>query len=711
MVRKLLHKGLFSAALDNLQQRAAAFSGENFAERIEACRTEFRYMSDFMLQGYRDERRETLFADLQHRLISIDYDIRVRSTLLENPYVKSWAKRLATSDTSPEALQSLLLATENDATTHYDAISLAFMALFTSYHWRTQQAEEWAMFLAAPGTSYIVAATLTSAIATSLMQNFSRQKALCLAMIYKNSNNEAVRQRALTGCILGLSYARIEAIGNGIAPEEETGSILDMLFQDAGTSTAVIELYMQMARCANAKSDATEINNNIMPTLLKNQPFRVTREGIVERDEEAEERKDPDSTYKGLDAMEEGVKKMLDMQKHGADIFFGGFKQMKRYPFFYKLTNWFMPFYSAHPDLAKEMEKIGHSEFVEKVTKRGPFCDSDKYSFTIAMASVISSLPEKVQKMMEAGEVGPIGMAKEGDENTSPSLLRLQYLQDMYRFHELNPMAPSLRNPFATIGEYDVWQTVCHHFSAAEIYDVCKYIMRHEPGQRQYEIIEKMLECIDDKNCVEYLQCYGDIMLARQDYAKAMEYYEKCMVHNVNNPVAMRGIARSCYATGEYEKAAFYFDALHTLYPKRNSYLLNYIMAMVRKGKAGDILNELYRLEYENPEDDTIRNTLGWTLLYDGKAEKALATYLRFSMDKVSADYSIALNYAYAHIANGKTKEAVDALCAYRQQHNGNNQFHEMILESMTEDAELLSLYNIGRTECIIIADCIAKKS
>lgn len=707
MVRNLLHNGNVGEALQQLERRAEGFIGEGFSDRIENCRTEYRYMSDFMMKGYCDPRRNELFAELMRRILEIDYDLRVRETLWENPYTKTWTRRMLTSDTSAETLQGMLRATAADATAHYDALSLAFMSLLTSYHWRSRQADSWAAFFASPTTSVIDATTLTSAIMLSAMQQFSLHKCMCLAQTYHLCTCEEIRQRALTGCLLSLVCAGQQTEQY----REETATVLSYLLADEDSCRAALELQMQMSRCAKAESDATAIKRDIMPTLLRNQPFRVTREGIVERNEEAEERLNPGSTYKGIEEMEEGIKKMLKMQEQGADIFFSGFKQMKRYPFFYKLTNWFMPFYMEHPDIARETAKLNNSEFVERVTKRGPFCDSDKYSFLIAIAGVMDGLPEKIRSMMEGGELGPIGMPKDDDSVRKASFLRLQYLQDLYRFYELNPLASSLQNPFSLLHSYPVWTLTAGFLSSEQQRDACNYIMRHDPDEVQLEAFRTIANSIADKSSDSYLLCMAEYHMKQKDYAAAIASYEDCMKCSPSNPIAMRGIARACYATGEYKKAAFYFDALHTLFPKRQSHLLNYAMAMVRDGKAEDILNDLYRLEYENPDDVTIRNTLGWALLYAGKAEQALQQYRRLadSAAKDSAvpqDFSIVLNHAYALLFTGSISEATDLLRSYASRYpSTDTPFRIHLLTSMQEDSDLLALYSFGRAEQVIISE------
>ena len=133
---------MITQTINDLQTRAQAYPTENFNDRIEAIATEFRYMSDFMMRNGNDPGRHELYAELKARLRHIAYDLDVRSTLMEQPYIKAWHRQLLNGDTSAETLQSALLA---DATPerHHESLYLAFMALLTSYHWGRQQQEEW----------------------------------------------------------------------------------------------------------------------------------------------------------------------------------------------------------------------------------------------------------------------------------------------------------------------------------------------------------------------------------------------------------------------------------------------------------------------------------------------------------------------------------------------------------------------------------------
>lgn len=107
----------------------------------------------------------------------------------------------------------------------------------------------------------------------------------------------------------------------------------------------------------------------------------------------------------------------MNMQKAGSDIYFGGFSQMKRFPFFYKAANWFCPFYIENPEISSSIDKMENTSLVSNILENGPFCDSDKYSFTLAVSSVIAHLPENIKEMLNTKEAIMPAMGMEERKN------------------------------------------------------------------------------------------------------------------------------------------------------------------------------------------------------------------------------------------------------------------------------------------------------
>ena len=645
MVLELINNGRINDAIAQLKEWAMKYPGEGFSDRLEAVATDFRYMSDFMLQGMKDEHRGELFAAMQQKLHDIDYDLEVRRTIWERPEVATYKKIFTHPDCSAEMLQDILLD-KTDAKEHFIRLTNTFMVLYASLHWKDSEATEWATFLCNDNVSPIDAATLVSAITLNILEHRNAPKVRCLKDVYKNSTSELVRQRALVGLVM---------IG-----EEPS-----------------IETHIQMVACANADKDSNEIRQNIMPNIIKNQPLKMVN-GQWKIDDEDDLNKgeyDPDADKReeeSIEAMEESVKQMLKMQKKGSDIFFEGFSQMKRFPFFNKMVNWFIPYYPEHPDIETTMKNIGNSSFVDVVMKRGPFCESDKYSFIIAISSVLQQLPENVRKMMESGDMGPIGMRGKDADLNDPAFIRLQYLQDLYRFMRLNNIGKMMYNPFNNLD---------------------KILERFIRNATQQENTLRINTEHNNKENTEYTTLYtyyANWKLKEREYNTALKYYTICLKQRPQSPSIMRGLARAYYCVGDYEKSASYFDALITINPENLNNHLNYAKAMAKAGKVEKILNALYKLEFENPENEVIQDTLGWALLYAGKAAEAE----QYCHDVIA--------HAYALIINNKAKDAIELLKGYTA---------EQVEENMKADAQLLHQYGIGEAEKAIILSAIQQSN
>lgn len=678
----LIDNGQITEAINEIAQTAARYTDENFSERLAALRVEFDLMREFFAKGVNDPKRGEMFRILKGKLQNIDYDVQVRRDLREMPLIKPWMNSIRQMDTTFNAL----LSANADQ---------AFYAVLTSYHWRNDDVEDWVKAYTETEKPATIHYVLLSALTLSAMQHFSKQKALCLARIYNHSKDEMTRQRAFVGCLLALTMDR------DMVYNKKRKEVLDELFSTEESIKALIELQMQLIKCTQADTDATKINETLMPEIMKNQPFIITRNGIVEKNEDEDKASLDDKgkdSYEAaedkIEAMEHNIRKVQQMHQQGSDIFFGGFKQMKRYPFFYKTSNWFAPFNINHPDLADVMKKLSSSKFLERVLEKGPFCESDKYSFVFAMSDVIGQFSEKVRTLMEEGEMGPIGMHDDISELKDPAYIRRQYLQDLFRFYSINSLGQALSNPFKEAEDFEAWMISLSYISTQQLMEIGKYLIK----KKYFRVLEDVINCYPDQDAVDLDFLSGELLLNEEVYGEAVDYYNSYLQEHPNHQASLRGMAKAYYSSGDYGKASFYYDALRTLQPDRISYALNYSMAMVKDGKAGDVLNELYRLNFENPDNHAVSNTLGWALLYAEKPEKALAIYENMPQDILTNDLSIYLNYVYANFV---TRFKMPEL---RFSRSDDAPTCETLLEEMRADNAMLAMYGIGEAEIAIMA-------
>ena len=115
---------------------------------------------------------------------------------------------------------------------------------------------------------------------------------------------------------------------------------------------------------------------------------------------------------------------------------------------------------------------------------------------------------------------------------------------------------------------------------------------------------------------------------------------------------------------------------------------------MVKDGQASEIINELYRLNFENPDNHAISNTLGWALLYAEKPDKALNIYENMPQEIITHDLSTYLNYVYAYFV---TQFKLPQLRFSQTETVLTDS--ATLLEEMRQDAAMLHIYGLGETE------------
>lgn len=667
-----IYNGQILETIDALTAVSSKFPDEGFIDRLAALRAEFLMMKQYFVKGVNDPKRGELFRTIKGKLLNLDYDIQVCESLRQAPMIQPWMKRVRQMDTSIDAL----LEADPD---------YAFYAVLTSFHWRREDTEDWVR-------NYTEAPTLTanhyillSALTLSALEHFSKQKALTLARIYNEVKDVTLRQQAFVGCLLSLTMDRDEVYN------KKRDEVLRELLQSDEAKKAVVELQMQLIKCTQAEGDSTKINETLMPEIMKNQPFIITRNGIVERDEDSID----SETDRKIDEMEKNILKVQKMQQQGSDIFFGGFKMMKRYPFFNRVSNWFTPFDINHPDLKEVSAKMKGSKFLERVINQGPFCNSDKYSFVFALCDVMGQFSEKIRSLMEEGELGPIGMHDNPDEVMEPTYIRRQYLQDLFRFYSINQLGKTLSSPFKDAEDFEAWLISLEHVGTAQLTEMGRYLIK----KRYLHALEDLINCYPDQDEVELDFLSGELLLNEGVYGEAVDYYNSYLQEHPNHQPSLRGMAKAYYSSGDYGKASFYYDALRTLQPDRIAYALNYCMAMVKDGQASEVINELYRLNFEKPDNHAISNTLGWALLYAEKPDKALAVYEKIPEEVVTQDLSIYLNYVYAYFV---TKFKLPDM-QFASTDTGVPDC-QTLLEEMRADAPMLRIYGIGEAEITIMA-------
>lgn len=686
---------------------------------LEAIEDDYRLMTDFMLRGFKDDKRETLYGQLLCRLyhllgdLEIDFQINcnvlfspfrslVRSTSLDGEMIReqliAFVQDVAMLSLEPEDVQQAQRKIIYE--THFNYINRLFVALMLSHQWSKSFGEAMAHLLASPEIDSNDAQTLTSAVMLSAMNVGDPEKFLALAYIYRHAQDTAVRQRALVGWVLVIAHDSMTLF-------REVTAEVNSLLSDEDVRHEVLQMQMQIIYCQNATQDQERLRKDIIPTIMKNQDFEVTRYGIKEKIEDPmNDILHPDADDQKMEEMENAIKKMADMQKAGADLYFDGFSQMKRFSFFYTLSNWFTPFYPEHPQMQHIPERFIHSPFIEQLMKGGPFCDSDKYSFVLGFSTVYNKLPDKIKQLLSTDQLQMTAPELQ-DNMQTPTYIRRMYLQDLYRFFKLNDYRVALQNPFDESGKKLFFtQTAFVDKMKDEAHNLMRFLVK----RNMFESLDKVLSVYGDDDNVDDLKMKASVCMRRGDTEQAAQAYSRALVLNPHDEQSMKGLAIACFDQKNFNRAAELYQSLLTLHPDSRQFALYLAIARINNNEVDEGVRLLYKLTYEHPDDLNIQRALAWGEMWLGHTEQAHKLYATIldSNDKSPADF---LNSGYCFWFEGNIKEAVERMRQFISLSNrkeGGKQRVSIRIQ-LEEDKALLDKYQISVVDRKLVADLASR--
>ena len=440
--------------------------------------------------------------------------------------------------------------------------------------------------------------------------------------------------------------------------------MLDELLEDKAVCQELVHLQQQIIFCINAEKDNRTIQQEIMPDLIQNSNFRVTRNGIEEIEESSlDDILHPDEEERRMEQVEESFQRMQQMQKQGSDIYFGGFSQMKRFSFFQEICNWFIPFYIDHPGIADVAEKFQNNKFLHSLINVGPFCHSDKYSFILAFNQVLNHIPKNLWEMLERGEASVSELTPE--ESNSAAYIRRTYLQDLYRFFRIYPYRKEFTSPFEPFRYLFLAKTVFSRTHVEAYFnDMAAFLIKQKRTNEAALVLENCGEARWDFR--HYMMCGYLLQHNRYDFGKEKDAkfcYQKALEQEPENEKALQGYARALFDHEAYQEALEVYDKLLTKNAEKKSYLLNRAVCLTKLRRYGDALKDLYRLNFESSDDVNVNRVLAWTLTCDGKYEQAEKIYDQLL--KGQSQLEDLLNYGYCLWLGGHVDDAADCFHRY----------------------------------------------
>ena len=698
--------------LDQLYVQRPSLMGHS---EFEAIKTDYQLMVDYMGRGFSDSHRESLYSTLLQRLYRVAADLEI-SWRCKNvsAYVNSF-RVIDHLNTSHDFVRTVLESFVSDiamlslqpeemreqkSTELYDRhqsfINRLFSALWTSCQWTDDDCKFYTELLLSPTVVSTDQQVIVSAISLGAMNQFDINKFKTLVNVYQKATDEHVRQRALVGWVLAVFE------GMDIFPEQD--AMIRELCENPAITRELLTLQIQFFYSKDAEKDNDKIQRDIMPDIMRNSNLTIGRLGIMEKEEDAiESILHQDADEKRMEQLEEKVRKMMDMQKQGSDIYFGGFSQMKRFPFFNDMVNWFTPFYLNHPALRPVISKLGDTKFLNTLMERSNFCESDRYSFAFALEQIINQLPADIKDAI--GSDAMLGPLAESDDTEDAISIRRTYLQDLYRFFRLYHTANDFINPFEDNGKgdfvADTFFFTYKSFMGTGLDDVKLRLASHLYKHQQMTELAELLttfQSADPRYAI--LMGYTNINMGKAEFA--YQFFDYALKTEPDNQWALKGKARAALDAEDYKTAEEVYTELLKLEPGHKNYTMNRCVALLKLGRTSEVREELFRLDYQYPEDMNVKRVLAWAMLSDNSLDKASQLYdTLLASTPAHEDY---LNAGYCQWAMGNVQRAVEL---FREWIVKSGKSREQLLEEFRSDADTLEMYGISETDCFLMLSLV----
>ena len=682
---------------------------------LEAVKNDYQLMVDYMERGFTDDKRASLYLSLLQRLYRVAADLEI-SWRCKNVIVYVDAFRISDHlNTSHDFIRSVLESFVSDVAMlsllpeaertekakdlydrHQVFVNRLFNTLWTSCQWSDDDCAFYTGLMLSPMVDVVDQQLLVSAVTLGAMNQFDINKFKALTTVYQQSTDERVRQRALVGWVLSVFE------GMDIFPEQD--EIIRKLCENKDTIRELYTLQIQFFYSQDTEKDNEKLQRDIMPYLVEGSNITIGRLGIVEKEEDSLENiLNQDAEDKRMEQMEEKVRKMMEMQKQGSDIYFGGFRQMKRFPFFNDLANWFTPFYIDHPALRTTIERIGQPNILETITNQGNFCESDKYSLAFAMESIINQIPENIKEMMGSeGVFDPMGTTL---DKSNPTYICRAYIQDLYRFFRLYRSSNELINPFIDNHKSsfvaDTFFFVYKSFIGTGLDEykmrLALYLYKHKNMDKLVELMSTFH--VEDAN-YNILMGYINLYFGKPDVA--YQIFNMVLQEDTENQWALKGMARAAMDCEDYDTAEHTYSQLLRLEPDNINYAVKRCVTLLKTERYAEAREELFRLDYQYPDNMNVKRVFAWTMLLDKSLDKASQLYDRILADAPMAeDY---LNSGYCWWAKGNIGQAKNSFQAWITMTKGNK---DRLLEEIRNDQKVLDLYGITEIDCLLMVNLI----
>lgn len=678
--KTLIKKGNLHDAFSMLLGLSESMMQWEISDRIKTLEGNYLLMLDYAVKGVADENRSIFAEELGEELNALYTSLIIKSKLNEKSYeiFMDLIRQKESRGTLLELLskQDSLLNISSEE--YYSEIIKNEEDIFYTIWSKQYISETEKNLLIEIFKRNDISETLKNLVLGAILLNFlstgySFRLQDVLLTVYAKCEDDKWRIRALTIAFLVLFYFHDELSNIRLKKrlaELENNPSLDFI---ADARNIIIEI----VRTKETESISKKILEEIIPTMMKMGPSM--KEHLKDLDEEGLLSLEENPEWKKLFA-DSGLQGKLEelnrMQIEGADVLMGSFGQLKSFPFFNNVHNWFLPFDANRPEIKDKLS--GKDKLVEIGSLTNIFCDSDMYSFVFAIDGMPSLQKEQTLNVM-AEQLSALSEMKSNNdrEEQNSKTIANRYIKDLYRFFNLYRRKSEFVNPFVNLVnpvKIKILSAITDNKEFLE--NLSEFYLRHklwEDAIDTYKFMETKFD-IDS-------QLYQKLGYAYQmsgDHESALNYYLHADILDPSSQWVWRKIALCSRILGKWSTAIEYYKKLEKL--NENDYKIAMALGnlYLEEGDFNEARKQFYKADYLEAESGKPLRKIIISSLYLGDMESAGRHLKRLSPD--NPGHEDLLLWGHYHYKSGEFEEALKFYVgSFRKEGATSNNFIRML--------------------------------
>lgn len=405
-----------------------------------------------------------------------------------------------------------------------------FGRFVSSGHWTDEECAAVKDTILSPTVDSLTSQLLVSAITLSAATVFDMGKFTLLYDIYRQTDDDEVKVRALLGWLL------VSTNCGCYEQQPDFRSFAEQLTEDCKNDpdllAEIIKAQKMLAVTVFSEQKSIDYTNDIMSSLSKrflgdlkdkvadlldaDEDMRNLFE--IDEDEETSEEESPirsvdiNTDEDGVDNLNVGVDSPLSMDEmmdKGIDILLPQFKMLRdQTDFFTHLYNWFMPFYLKNPHVTEALGFVDEKrKFCKAFCSTARSCPADAYSLANLIISHPNEIPENIVDCYDDPEDEGDGSEPADEEEIVNEFfkepgehrakrIRINYIRNLLRFSKFYKGKDEL---FTILDELDddkpAYAVLAGPLFQDEFFDKYRMAIARYSFRREFpDMVEVMLE-------------------------------------------------------------------------------------------------------------------------------------------------------------------------------------------------------------------------